>query len=210
MSIYAQLYVPEAPGRRPAVIYSHGFGGSPSSLSDGTTTEMSIFTELADLNAVIDAVSALSFVDAENVFLLGASQCGAGSALAAAGRPEEVRGLILLYPAFVLVDDANERYQSAEDIPDTTFFMWMDVGRAYFEPLLGYDIYSAIAPYERDVLILHGDADSIVPLEYSQRALETYISAELHVLPGAGHGFYGDDASAATNLMLDYLDSHKV
>lgn len=117
---------------------------------------------------------------------------------------------ILLYPAFVLVDDANERYQSAEDIPDTTFFMWMDVGRAYFEPLLGYDIYSAIAPYERDVLILHGDADSIVPLEYSQRALETYISAELHVLPGAGQGFYGDDASAATTLMLDYLDSHKV
>ena len=237
MSIYAQLYVPKAPGRRPAVIYSHGFGGShaygsqyaealsergyvvctfdfcggsPSSLSDGTTTEMSIFTELADLNAVIDAVSALSFVDAENVFLLGASQGGAVSALAAARRPEEVRGLILLYPAFVLVDDANEHYQSAEDIPDTTFFMWMDVGRAYFEPLLGYDIYSAIAPYERDVLILHGDADSIVPLEYSQRALETYISAELHVLPGAGHGFYGDDASAATTLMLDYLDSHKV
>ena len=237
MSIYAQLYVPEARGPRPAVIYSHGFGGThaggaqyaaalaargyvvctfdfcgggPSSQSDGATTEMSVFTEQADLNAVIDAVRALDCVDSGNVFLLGASQGGVVSALAAAGRPADIRGLVLLYPAFVLVDEANSRYPGAQDIPDTTFFMWMDVGRTYFEPLLGYDIYAAVAPYERDVLILHGDADGIVPFEYSERALETYASAELHVLPGAGHGFYGSDAAAANGLILDYLDSHTV
>lgn len=237
MGIYAQLYVPEAAQPLPAVIYSHGFGGthaygaqyaealaaqgyvvctfdfcggSPSSQSDGATTDMSIFTELADLEAVIDAVSALSFVDADNLFLLGTSQGGVVSALAAAERPEEIRGLVLLYPAFVLVDEANARYQSAADIPDSEFFMWMDVGRAYFEPLLGYDIYAAISPYESDVLILHGDTDSIVPLEYSEWALETYSSAELHVLSGAGHGFYGSDADKATGLILDYLDSHTI
>lgn len=237
MSIYAQLYVPEAAQPLPAVIYSHGFagshasgaqyaealaaqgyvvctfdfrGGSPSGRSGGETTEMSIFTELADLNAVIDAVSALEYVDAENIFLMGASQGGVVSALAAAERPDDIRGLMLLYPAFVLVDEANARYQSAADIPDTEFFMWMDVGRAYFEPLLDYDIYAAIAPYERDVLLIHGDADSLVPLEYSRRAQETYTSAELHVLPGAGHGFYGSDAAAANGLISEYLNSHTI
>ena len=47
---------------------------------------------------------------------------------------------MLLYPAFVMVDNANALFSNVEEIPDTYYFMWMDVGRAYFEPLLDYDI----------------------------------------------------------------------
>ena len=75
--------------------------------------------------------------------------------------------------------------------------------------LLDYDIYNAISEYEKDVLILHGDADSIVPLSYSEKALEVYSSARLEVFPGAGHGFHGEDAQRAINFMLEYLDSHR-
>ena len=32
------------------------------------------------------------------------------------------------------------------------------------------------------MLLIHGDADSIVPLSYSERALEVYPSAELKVI----------------------------
>lgn len=77
---------------------------------------------------------------------------------------------------------ANELFQSADEMPDTYYFMWMDVGRAYFEPLIGYDIYVAAAGYEKDVLLLPGDEDSIVPLSYSEQALEVYPSAELKVI----------------------------
>ena len=236
--IYGLIYIPQNAGEKmPAVIISHGFGGShrsgaqyaralaergyvvycfdfcggsSGSRSDGSTLEMSLFTEQADLEAVIAMVRALDYVDADNLFLLGTSQGGAVSALAAAARPQDIRGMVLLYPAFVMVDEANARFQSAADIPETYFFMWMEVGRAYFEPLLDYDIYAEIAAYTNDVLLIHGDADSIVPLSYSERAAEVYPSAQLLVIPGAGHGFSGADAQQAIAAILDYLDAHRV
>ena len=79
----------------------------------------------------------------------------------------------------------NERFKSTEEIPDTYFNLWMTVGRAYAENLLDYDIYDVISDYKNDVLILHGDADNIVPLSYSVKALEVYSSARLEVFSGA-------------------------
>lgn len=235
--IYGLIYVPKDAGEKmPAVIFSHGFGGnyqvgtqyaealvqkgyvvycfdfcggSSGSRSDGSTLEMSIFTEQADLEAVISMMQEQSFVDEENIFLMGTSQGGAVSAITAAAHKDEIRGAILLYPAFCLVDQTKERFSSVEDIPDTYFSLWMTVGRAYAEKLLDYDIYEDISAYDKDVLLIHGDADDIVPLSYSERALEVYSSARLEILPGAGHGFYGSDAEQAVTWMLEYLETHK-
>lgn len=193
------------------VVYCFDFcGGSSGSRSDGSTLEMSVFTEQADLEAVIAMIQELEYVDSENLFLMGTSQGGAVSAITGAAHKEEIRGMVLLYPAFVLAERANELFQSVEEIPDTYFFLWMEVGRAYFEPLIGYDIYEEIAAYDRDVLMIHGDADSIVPLNYSERALEVYPSSELKVISGGGHGFYGEDARQAIEYMLEYLEAHRV
>lgn len=87
--------------------------------------------------------------------------------------------------------------------------MWMTVGRIFAEDLLDYDIYEAISAYKKDVLLIHGDADSIVPLSYSEKVAEVYASARLKVLPEAGHGFYGNDAEQAITWMLEYLEAHK-
>lgn len=211
--IYGVIYIPQDAGEQmPAVIFSHGFGGThqvgdsyaralaqkgyvvycfdfcggaPGSRSEGSTLEMSVFTEKADLEAVMEMIQGLDYVDSRNLFLMGTSQSGAVSAITGADHIDEVRGLVLLYPAFVLADRANELFQSVEEIPDTCHFMWMDVGRAYFEPLIGYDIYADAARYDKDVLLLHGDQDSIVPLSYSERAVEVYPSSELKVISGA-------------------------
>lgn len=130
------------------VVYCFDFcGGSPGSRSDGTTLELSVFTEQADLEAILAMAQGLDFVDPDRIFLLGTSQGGAVSAITAAEHADEIRGLILLYPAFVLVDNANERDSSPEEIPESTFFLWMEVGHAYFAPLIGYDIYEDIADY---------------------------------------------------------------
>lgn len=168
-----------------------------------------MFTEQADLEAVIAMMQGLEYVDSENLFLMGTSQDGAVSAITGAAHQEEIRGMVLLYPAFLLAERVNELFQSVEDIPDTYFFLWMEVGRAYFEPLIGYDIYEEIAAYDRDVLMLHGDVDSIVPLSYSERALEVYPSAELKIISGGGHGFYGEDARQTIDYMLEYLEAHR-
>lgn len=236
--IYGVITVPQNAGdRMPAVIFSHGFGGthsvgtqyaqalaekgyvvycfdfcggSPSSQSDGSTLEMSIFTEQADLEAVISMIQGLDYVDSDNLFLMGTSQGGVVSAITGAAHPEEIRGMVLLYPAFVLVDRANELFQSRDEIPDTYYFMWMDVGRAYFELLLDYDIYREIAAYDKDVLLIHGDADHIVPLSYSEQAIAAYPSAQLKVIPGGGHGFYGEDAQQTISYIQEYLETHRV
>jgi len=167
-----------------------------------------MFTEQADLEAVLEMVQELEFVDSDNIFLLGTSQGGAVSALTGAEHADEIRGLVLLYPAFVLVDTANELFSAPEEIPETYHFMWMEVGRAYFEPLIDYDIYADIAAYDKDVLLIHGDADSIVPLSYSERALEVYQSARLEIMDGAGHGFYGENQDTAIRYITDYCNSH--
>lgn len=46
-----------------------------------------------------------------------------------------------------------------------------------------------IGRYERPVLIIHGDADVVVPVEYSHAAVKAYRDARLIVLEGEGHGF---------------------
>lgn len=201
----------EALAEQGYVVYCFDFcGGSSGCRSDGSTLEMSVFTEQADLEAVIAMMQGLEYVDSENLFLMGTSQGGAVSAITGAAHKEEIRGMVLLYPAFLLAERANELFQSVEEIPDTYFFLWMEVGRVYFEPLIGYDIYEEIAAYDRDVLMIHGDADSIVPLTYSERALEVYPSSELKVISGGGHGFYGEDARQVIDYMLEYLEAHRV
>lgn len=235
--IYGVAYVPlNASEHMPAVIYAHGYGvthqngiqyaeklaehgfmvycfdfcgGSNNSQSDGSPLKMSIFTEQADLEAVIGMIRELDYVDQDHIFLFGASQGGLVSGITAAANQEEIQGLILLYPGFEIVEDAQELFASADDIPETySMFGWMTVGHTYFEDLLDYDVYNVIGAYEKDVLLIHGDADGIVPISSSERALEVYPSAELKILPGAGHGLHGQDAEMATEYMLEYLQAH--
>lgn len=227
--IYGVLYMPQnADDQMPAVICSaaqyaieiasRGYvvycfdfcGGSTGSRSDGSTLEMSIFTEQADLEAVLAMIQEQPFVDSNNIFLMGTSMGGAVSAITAAAHEEEIQGAILLYPAFVIADDINNRFTNVEDIPDTFYHMWMTVGHVFAEDLLNYDFYQAISGYKKDVLLIHGDADSIVPLSYSERAVEIYDSAKLEILPGAGHGFYGEDAERAITWILEYLSIHTI
>lgn len=235
--IYGVIYIPQNSKKQmPTVIFSHGFGGnyqvgtsyakalasrgyvvycfdfcggSEESRSDGSTLEMSIFTEKKDLEAVISKIKRFDYVDQKNLFLVGTSQGAAVSAITAADHEKEIKGQILLYPAFCLVDQTKERFKTVEDIPNTYYSLWMMVGRTYAEKLLDYDIYKAISTYKKEVLILHGDQDDIVPLLYSKKALEVYSSAKLEVIPGVGHGFYGDDEKRAIQLMIEYLDSQK-
>lgn len=236
MYIYGILYMPEGrPGKLPTVIFSHGLagtnasvaayarvlatqgyacycfdfcGGAPSNRSDGETTRMSVFTEQADLEAVMENLLGQEYVDAENLFLMGTSQGGMVSALAAAAHPETVRGLVLLYPAFCIPEDMTALFPSYSDVPETYYFRWLNIGRPYFEHLYGFDPYAVIGSYKKDVLILHGDSDGIVPVSYSRRAVDAYSSARLETFRGAGHGFYGDDFEAAAGFMLEYMSEH--
>lgn len=232
-SIYGELRVPEAEGRLPLVIMSHGFGGTHSghqdyadffnarglatysfdycgggfgSRSDGTMLEMSVLTEAEDLNAVVDHFLRDDHFD--RIMLWGASQGGFVSAYVAAHRPGDVAALMLEYPAFVLQDDARARAAADGSFPETDSVMGIRIGRRYSVDAVSFDIYDVIGGYTGDVLILHGDRDGIVPLSYSQRASKVYDHAELVVMPGQDHGFMGSARAEAMRREAEFLLAH--
>lgn len=231
-NLYGQLYRPEGITDPSLVILSHGFGGSHRDLedyaetfaengiaaftfdfagggmgsrSDGSMTDMSVLTEAADLEAVLDYFQSYSGIDREHIFLLGASQGGFVSTYVAGERPDDVAGLVLLYPAFVLQDDSRERNPDPESGPDTSNLMGMTIGRIYDIDAQSFDIYDSMADYPGKTLIIHGTADSIVPISYSQRAAETFPDAQLITLEGAGHGFYGSAEQTSAENALAFI-----
>ena len=154
------------------------------------TTDHTIKTEAADLSAVLDAVRALPEVDERNVFLFGQSQGGAVSAMVAAARPDDVVGLILLYPAFVIHDLAVEMFGTPENAPDS-YFLAVDLGRQYAVDAIEYDFYEHIGAFTGPVLMFQGTADHMEPKRFTDRAAEIYANVDYEVFEGVGHSFQG-------------------
>ena len=146
------------------------------------------------------------YVDSERIVMPGASQGAPVSAVTSAAHKEEVAGLILLYPAFVMADNTRKEFGSVEDIPETYSLMGLTVGHDYAGVLMDYDFYQVIPQYDKKVLLVHGDKDGIVPVSYSEKAAQVYPSVQFEVLSGAGHGFYGNDVEKTMVFILGYLE----
>lgn len=180
-------------------------GGGNDSRSDGVTTDMSPMTEVGDLEAVLGAAREWGFVDWSHVFLMGNSQGGLVSALAAPKYQERIKGEILLYPAFVVPDVLNSMYASPEEVPESQWFEWLTLGKKYYMDMMEIDVYRQACQYTGEVLLLHGEADQLVPISYSERLAKEMAHAQLHRIPRAGHGFSGEDFQTAVSYILDFL-----
>ncbi|WP_139365068.1 alpha/beta hydrolase family protein [Litchfieldia alkalitelluris] len=214
--IYTVSYMPNSKEKCPVVIFSHGFngtnvdfamnsdylakngvgaicfdfcGGSVHSKSDLETNEMSIFTEKEDLCAVVETIKNWEYVDPDNIFLFGGSQGGLVSALVADEYAEEIKGLLLLYPALCIADDWNKRFPTLASIPDSLEVWGVLLGKIYFEYIHNFNVFDHIGKFNKNVLIFHGDQDEIVTLEYGKKAEMVYPHARIEVFPGEGHGF---------------------
>lgn len=181
-------------------------GGGYSSKSKGKTTEMSLMTEADDVITVFNHVKKWNFIDKDRIILLGTSQGGAACAVAAGEIKEELKGLIIIYPALLIPYVAHE-YNSLSEIPDTQLFNgWIEIGKCYFEDVWNLNIFKQISKYEKEVLIIHGTSDYIVPYAYSQKAHEVYKNSQLELIDGAGHGFTGKKFNQCMGYVLEYLN----
>lgn len=230
--IYGKLYTPEEEGIYPAIILSHGYngihadftnecryfaqngyiaysfdfcGGSGRSKSSGKTTDMTIFTEKENLLAVFHHISSMENVDSERVFLLGGSQGGLVTALAAEEVAENVKGLILYFPAFNIPDNWRGTFSDVEKIPETYDFWGLKLGREFFASMHDFDPFENIGSYSKNVLIIYGRKDAIVPLSYVERAKETYQNAELIIMENEGHGFTPAGGVKAREQVLSFM-----
>lgn len=234
--LYTVFYIPEnSAKKRPAVIFSHGFGdtnrggqayaqalaaqgylvvcfdfrgGGTSSKSDGSTLDMTLFTEQQDLEAELEMLSSREDVDLNYIFLLGNSQGGVVSVLTAAAEPDKVRAVALSSPAFSLADDARKLYSSVEEIPSEAIHIIMNVGHDYFSSIYDFDPIKASESYNGDVLIFHGDKDDLVPISYSQRAVQEFPNATLEVLQGEGHMYSESAVKQTIDKISDFFYRH--
>ncbi len=235
--IYGILYKPLIEGKIPIVVYSHELannhergieyakylasngigcyvfdysGGSNNSKSSGKTTEMSILTELSDLSCVIAYFRKEPYIDRNNLFIIGASLGGAVASLYTSKNIDKINSLILLYPGFNVYDSVHEFYESLDDVPNEFSFKgWMDVGKIFIKDAWNTNIYDYLVNIKIPVLILHGEKDNLVPLEYSKKAVDILPNANLTVIKGASHHiFFKEYQKLAQNYILEFIKNN--
>ena len=213
--IYARAFVPDASGRVPLVIFSHGLGanveheeevqktlakagiavfsfefagGSSSSapMSEGLTTEMSVLTEVQNLKDAIRIASGLEYADPQKIYLMGSSQGGLVTALTAE-EVTNIAGLFLFYPAFSLPDDIRSSFPKLDEVPETFNLLGTKIGKKYITDIYDMDPYANLEKLGMPVHIYHGKDDNIVPITASQKTMKRLKDARLTTLEDTGH-----------------------
>ena len=214
-NLYARAFVPDASGRVPLVIFSHGLGanveheeevqkalakagiavfsfefagGSSSAapMSEGLTTEMSVLTEVQNLKDAIRIASGLEYADPQKIYLMGSSQGGLVTALTAE-EVTNIAGLFLFYPAFSLPDDIRSSFPKLDEVPETFNLLGTKIGKKYITDIYDMDPYANLEKLAMPVHIYHGKDDNIVPLTASQKAMKRLKDARLTILEDTGH-----------------------
>ena len=188
-------------------------GGSipGKSHSDGKNCEMTPMTEVQDLEAVIAYTRSLPYTGDE-LLLMGCSQGGFVSSVAAAKPENKVSKLVLFYPAFCIPDDARAGKMlfaqfDPENIPDLINCGPITMGGAYPASVIKMDPYQEIVSYDGLVLIVHGTKDAIVNLDYAKRAYEAYGAqrAQLVIIEDGEHGFKGAHDEQAQEAIINFV-----
>ena len=176
------------------LVYSFDFyGGSRQSKSGGQDMlNMSVKTELTDLTQVMEKLSSETFVDKSKMSLFGASQGGVVASLYTAAYPDRVHKLLLIFPAFVLFDDAKETYRELgspdfDQLPDSLTHHNTTLGKIYLIDALDIDIQAEQAKITAPTLIIHGTDDAVVPYQYAVEASQTIPNAKLVTVEGGEH-----------------------
>lgn len=183
--------------------------GSVNSRSDNNTLNMSILDQQADLEAIVRYFRHQPDVDSRRIVLIGESQGGLISALAAAHLKEQVQALVLIYPALCIPENWRKHYPKVSEIPDTTMLWNVPMGKRFFREIHDMKPYVLIKKYTGPVLIVQGDQDSIVNVSYALMANKTYKNAQLQIIPGAGHGFKPEERSISNQYVQDFLGKVK-
>lgn len=229
----------------PAIIVSHGFGGNSTGhekycqdfakhgyaaycfdfcggsrdgegKSQGDSMNMTIETECLDLITVFHMVKSLSYIDT-SISLMGSSQGGFVSALAAAQLNNQIDKLVLLFPALCIPDDARRgklggSVYDAENVPDVIYCPnKIRISRKFHENVVNMDPFKEIAEFKGKVLLIQGMEDSTVNYSYAIKARESYMKGQchLHLIRAAGHCFTDKLQASAIVAIHQFLHGKK-
>jgi len=108
--------------------------------------------------------------------------------------------------------------------PPTYIEPWTKPESSYYQqfPALRFDskLADACSPLlqvsadDAPALMIHGDADKLVPIDHSQKIEVAFekagVESQLLVIPGAAHGYRGADAEKAREARLEWFEKHLV
>ena len=169
-----------------ADLYGHG-------LSGGEFWNHTLFKWLTNIMTITDYAKTLIWAD--GLYLMGHSQGGYATMLAAGMRPDAYKAIIPLSPATSLEKGAKTGHAvgvcfDPSAVPDELPRPGMrPLSGNYIRALQMLDVDAAIRRYQGPVLIVHGDADQTVPVQCAIEAAEQYQNCKLVLIPGDLHCF---------------------
>lgn len=230
--IYGKAYIPDDEEKYPTIILSHGLslnhtymmeyaeklqkhniavyifdfrGGGYDSKSDGKISDMTLLTEVEDLNLVIDIIKKEDFVDTKQVYLGGHSQGGLISTLVAQNR-DDIRALFLFAPAYVIPSDVKETKRRTKNVLN---LMPEHLGEKYINSARNLDIYNVIKDIDTSVYIFQGYKDERVPIDYVIKADKIFSNSVLYIYEDAEHRFTSQVKDDVTNIINDVIFNNK-
>ena len=197
-----------------------GGGDSTEAFTHNNITNM-----LRDLDAAFEYAIAQPDVDNGRVGILGYSMGGRLAMLTIADEPA-YRATVLWAPVALdggkpMVDYfggkqtyeaiRNEALKEGQVTFTAPWGQVQEIGEKFFDDLERSEPLDAISRYRGHLLVVHGSADTAIHVDNgriaSQAALST-ASAELKVIPGAGHGFgfFGDEPDVRADVLGATVD----
>ena len=188
-----------------ADMYGHG-------QSDGAFRNHTLFKWMTNALTVIDYARGLDFVT--DIYLCGHSQGGLLVMLAAAMKHDVIKGLIPLSPACMIPEIARSGELlglsfDPNHIPEV-LNSWdgRELDGNYARVAQTIRVEDAIERYRGPVLIVHGDADESVPVQYGIRAAEAYANGRLVLISGDDH-CYNRHLDQVVDAVTDWLKARK-
>ena len=181
--------------------------------SEGEFVDMTVPNEIEDAKKVVEYVSSLSYVS--DLAIVGHSQGGVVASMLAGKLSEELgrpafKAVALMAPAAVLRDDAirgntmGKQYDPFN--PGEYVELWggLKLGADYIRTAFSLPIYETAAKYQGSALIIHGNADRVVPYTYGERFHQIWPNSELVIQEYYDHGFT-QNMYRTTDIVSEYL-----
>ena len=219
------LYLPDGDGPFPVVFFASAIGSGYDYLEDiakrltkngmatvlfnfagvAGTDDLTVLTEAEDLKAVIGGVRTLPVIDSSNFFLFGHSFGGLVASYVGCNYPEEIKGMILIEPAYHLNDEKSGSDPDLSTLPESV------LTKRFIEDLNSFDIYDYMPSFKGNVIIFLGTAEGSFgrtwPSLYD-KAQEQFPSAELIYVEGADHGFMSVGREDVKQKSLDFVKNN--
>ena len=106
------------------------------------------------------------------------------------------------WPGLQLTEPA--RFQKLVDINEERVGAIAQTIQSYLD--IGSSLESRLDELTMPTLIIHGDADSRIPLACGQQLQNSIRQAELYIIPGADHGLLSNEPRLVRNVICGFLE----